>query len=600
VLNDSVMKILPLLALHLFFSSTVAQNVRSENDNKKNKLTYANEVETRIKRVENGLLVPVIIKGALPVRLKLQDRMRHYNTAGITIAVINNGKLEWARGYGVKEFGANEKVTSETLFAAGSISKPVAAMAALNLVDKGKLALDEDVNEKLTSWKVPENEFTKESKVTLRRILNHTSGLPLGGGSGKTYRYGEPFPTIVQALNGLPPADNQPVEVQFVPNCRWSYSSAGYAVAQLLMTDVTRKSFPELMKEIVFDALGMNTSTFENPVPPAIWGKAATGHRSVSGIPIENKYPSTINMAGGGLWSTPTDLARFVLELQNAKTGKSKNILAPETANLMLNPFRAGWSLGLEINTEGRTPFFSHSGGMPGFTSLMIAYNWEGKGAIVMVNQDTYNGMQILNEVMLGIAREYNWKDYNPIERSVVKVDPATFNRYKGFYEIDQGYPITIITKNDRLYLIWALGNVYEMFPVGENKFFIVREGAPTYEFIRNDQGEVTAVKREWYGGISNGKKANIPEANLKGTTTLQLKGFPDALIVSVAGSFNNWNPRETICTRDGNIWLCRLDLKPGRYSYKFVVDNKFIVDPSNRQIETDSTGDNNSFFIVK
>ena len=554
----------------------------------------AGSIEARIRRVENGIVLPAIIKGAPPVRLKLSDRMRYYDTQGVSIAVINDGRVEWARGYGVKEAGKTDRVTPETLFSAGSISKPVAAMAALSLVERGKLNLDEDVNNRLVSWKVPENEHTKQSKVTLRRLLNHTSGLPLGAGDGKTYRPGDPFPTIVQALGGAPP-----VQVEFAPNCRWAYSSTGYAVAQLLMTDVTQKSFPELMRETLLSKLGMTDSTFENPLPPQLWDRTATGHVSVGGKPIENRFPASPAMAASGLWTTPRDLARFALELQKTKTGQSAKIFSQEMANLMLTPARAGWGLGLEIDTRGRTPRFSHSGGVPGFTALMVAYNWQGQGAVVMVNQDTYNGFQLVGEIMLGIAREYGWADYAPVEKTVVRANPKAFDSYAGYYEIDNGYPVTIVARNNRLYLIWALGNVYEMHPESETKFFIARDGVPTYEFVKDDRGDVVAIKRDWYGGTATGKRTPLPVPGVKGNTTFRLSGHKDALTVSLAGTFNGWNSRDTLCAREGDGWTCRIDLAPGKYSYRFAVDNKLMPDPLNPQTENDGQGNINSVIVV-
>lgn len=579
---------------------TAARGSAGRGPSRKNSPARAGRgVEERIRRVEEGLLVPAVIRGAPPVRLKLADRMRHYNAVGVSIAVVNGGRVEWARGYGLREAGKREPVTPDTLFSAGSISKPVAAMGALKLVEEGALDLDEDVNNKLVSWKVPENEYTKRSKVTLRRLLNHTSGLPLGAGSGRTHRFGDPFPTVVQALKGAPPAEGAPVEAEFEPNCRWAYSSAGYAVVQLLMEDVTKRAFPELMRETVFARLGMTRSTFENPLPPRLWGGAATGHGSTDARPIENRFPSTPAAAAGGLWATPTDLARFVTGLQRARAGEPGGVVSRETAGLMLTPFRAGWGLGLEVNAGGRTPRFSHSGGMPGFTSLMVGYNWRGQGAVVMVNQDTYNGFQLANEIMLGIAREYGWVDYAPLEKTVARVNPRVFEDYAGYYEIDQGYPVTVVARGGRLYLIWALGNVYEMHPESETKFFIVRDGVPTYTFVRDDKGNVAGVRREWNGGTGTGRRERLPAPSLAGNTAFRLEGHADALTVALAGSFNDWNPRRTLCAREGAGWVCKVDLAAGTHAYKFVVDNRWTLDPSNPRTEADGHGNVNSVIVV-
>ena len=136
--------------------------------------------------------------------MTLVERMSHYNIPGVSIAVINNGEIEWARGYGVRENGGNVPVTTTTLFQAGSISKPVAAMAALFLVQQGKLALDEHVNTKLVSWKLPENEYTTGQKVSLRGLLSHTAGLTVHGFPG--YTANEEIPTLLQILDGIEPA----------------------------------------------------------------------------------------------------------------------------------------------------------------------------------------------------------------------------------------------------------------------------------------------------------------------------------------------------------------------------------------------------------
>ena len=159
-------------------------------------------VQPRIEHVEKGLLSPVLIKGD-PGRT-IQERMKFYKVPGVSIAVINDYKVEWARSYGVKDVETNEPVTTETLFQAASISKPVAAMTALKRVEQGKIALDQNINDKLTSWKLPDNEFTTKRKVTLANLLSHTGGLTVHGFPG--YAVGEKIPTLPQILDGAAPA----------------------------------------------------------------------------------------------------------------------------------------------------------------------------------------------------------------------------------------------------------------------------------------------------------------------------------------------------------------------------------------------------------
>jgi CubicO group peptidase (beta-lactamase class C family) len=172
-------------------------------------------LDARIGRVENGLLPAAVIKGAPPAIMKLAERMEFYKVPGVSVAVINDGRIEWARAYGVKDATTKDLLTTETLFQAGSISKPTAALAALKLVQEGKLNLDEDVNVKLVSWKVPENEFTKTQKVTLRRLLTHSAGLTVHGFPG--YAADAEVPTLIQVLNGEKPANTDPIRVDTVP-----------------------------------------------------------------------------------------------------------------------------------------------------------------------------------------------------------------------------------------------------------------------------------------------------------------------------------------------------------------------------------------------
>ncbi|HEX8197006.1 MAG TPA: serine hydrolase domain-containing protein [Pyrinomonadaceae bacterium] len=121
-------------------------------------------VSERIQRVENGLLPPFQIKGESTAKMNISDRMKHYKVPGISVAVINNGKIEWQRSYGVKEAGKNDPVSVDTMFQAASISKPIAAMAALKMVQDGKLSLDEDVNKKLVSWKCRKMNLPRKRK----------------------------------------------------------------------------------------------------------------------------------------------------------------------------------------------------------------------------------------------------------------------------------------------------------------------------------------------------------------------------------------------------------------------------------------------------
>ena len=166
------------------------------------------ESDARIGRVMRGLLPETAVRRQFGEPAVLAERMVHHQTPGVSVAVIHNGRLEWARGFGVKEWGAPDPVTEETLFQAGSISKPVFALAVMRLVQTGKLDLDADVNDYLTTWRIPAN-GDGQSRVTLRQLLGHTAGLTVEGFPG--YLASTQLPSMVQILDGKPPANSPPI-----------------------------------------------------------------------------------------------------------------------------------------------------------------------------------------------------------------------------------------------------------------------------------------------------------------------------------------------------------------------------------------------------
>src|SRR5690349_8865114 len=358
---------------------------------------------SRVERVERGLLPATPIKGE--PGWTIQERMKHYRVPGLSIAVINDYKVEWAKSYGVKDVETNEPVTTETLFQAGSISKPVAAMSALKRVAEGKIALDEDINNKLVSWKLPDNEFTAKRKVTLTHLLSHTGGLTVHGFPG--YAVGEKIPTLPQVLDGAAPANTPAVRVDTEPGTKFRYSGGGTTIAQLAIMDIEKKPYPQIAKETVLGPLNMTNSTYSQPLPDDWRKKAASGHRG-DGSTVAGKIHVYPEMAAAGLWTTPADLARFGIEVQLSLAGKSNKVLPKELIDKMVTPVMEDAGLGFFIDKRGNSVYFGHDGADEGFRALMLMSRDKGYGAVVMVNSD--NG-QILGEVLRSIAREYNWDE---------------------------------------------------------------------------------------------------------------------------------------------------------------------------------------------
>lgn len=387
--------------------------------------------EARINRVINGLRLPVAIKGQPPATFTLANEMSENHVPGVSIAVVDNGRIAWARGFGIREAGSNSPVTPETLFEAQSISKAVTTTACLRLVISGKLSLDKPVNEYLKSWKIPPNEYQDTQQVTLRRILSHSSGLTVGGFEG--YRYGDSIPTLLQILNGQKPANNPPIRVDFTPGSRSRYSGGGMEVLQQLLIDVTGQSFPNLMQHLVLTPSGMKLSTFQQPLPRALWADAATGHDSDGNV-IRGKWPIHPEMAAGGLWTTPEDLARWAIEVSQAWNGTTSKLLSRTVATEMLTVQMEPYGLGVELQGAGTALEFSHAGSNHGFRAMLVMFPAVGKGAVIMANGDRADG--IISNLITAIATEYGWPGRTQTERESVSLSAVQRDALLGVYSL--------------------------------------------------------------------------------------------------------------------------------------------------------------------
>lgn len=335
----------------------------------------------------------------------VEEARKKYGVPGISVAVFRDFHLEWAQGYGVANLDTKQPVDAFSLFQAASISKPVAASAAMRLVEEHHLALDRNVNEYLTSWKLPENDLTKATPVNLKHLMSHTGGLTIHGFGG--YAAGEPVPTVPQVLDGAKPANSEAVRVTVAPGTKYEYSGGGYTILQLLMSDVTHLAFPELMKTMVLDRAGMRFSTYEQPLPPALVKHATAGHDKGKVIAGErHTYPE---MAAAGLWTTPSDLARFAMSIQRSRLGLPDGLLSKEMAVLMTTPFIPGsYGLGFELlrPADKEKRFFGHTGGNAGYRCMLLATLNGGSGVVVMTNGDEFKAV---SEIVGAVVTAYGW-----------------------------------------------------------------------------------------------------------------------------------------------------------------------------------------------
>ena len=371
--------------------------------------------DQHIQHVETGI-VSIPMGTGQPLQFNLQQLMKALNVPGLTVTAIDDFKPAWTKTYGVTEAGTSTPVTPQTLFQAGSISKPVTATGALDLVEHGKLSLDANINEYLTAWKVPDNEFTVAQKVTLRRLLSHSAGLTVHGFPG--YAVGKPIPTLPQIFNGEKPANNEPIRVDLVPGSKVRYSGGGTTIVQQAIIDVTGKPFPEFMHDTVLGPIEMKQSTYQQPLPPSLAALAASGTRA-DGKTVPGKWHIYPEMAAAGLWTTSSDLAKFAIDIALSKNGKANNVLTESMTRQMLTPQLEDAGLGFFLNMGGNPNAFGHNGADEGFQAILVMISDTGQGAAIMANSD--NGVEVGNYLVSGIAREYGWK-YTPLKAQAAGV----------------------------------------------------------------------------------------------------------------------------------------------------------------------------------
>jgi CubicO group peptidase (beta-lactamase class C family) len=372
---------------------------------------YSPEVEKRIREVETHLGQPV--QDAAHPWYGLQERMAHYHIHGLSIAVVHNYQIEWARGYGWADSVEKRPVTVHTLFQAASISKSLNGVGLLRLAQEGKIDLNADINIYLRSWKFPYDSLSKGKKISIANLLSHTGGLTVHGFPG--YERGAALPTVVQVLNGAPPANTQPVRSMYAPGIKSEYSGGGTTISQLIVMDVTGEAYDRWMDSHVLRPMGMRESFYTQPAPAARAGVLATAYH-FDGSEVPGKYHSYPEEAPAGLWTNPTDLSKYIIETQLSLTGKSAKVLDAAHTRLRLTPYvDSSAALGVFINQVGDRKYFQHGGANEGFRCQYYGSVEGGEGVVVMVNSD--NG-GILSEVVAAVATVYAWKGfYHPAMR---------------------------------------------------------------------------------------------------------------------------------------------------------------------------------------
>jgi CubicO group peptidase (beta-lactamase class C family) len=341
-----------------------------------------------------------------PDALGVPELLAQFKVPAVSVAVIRDFKIDWARAWGVKSARTGEAATADTLFQAASISKPVAAMASLRAVQDGRFTLDQDINTILKSWHLSPRPSSHGEIVTPRMLMSHTSGTDDGFGF-PGYNPEAPRPSIVQILEGAPPANRGAVRVGRPPMTGYKYSGGAVTIQELALTDVLGKPFPLIMREMVLGPIGMTNSTYEQPLPPNLRSVAAHAHDQ-SGQAGDAPWRVHPEHAAAGLWTTPTDLAKFAIEVQLALAGRSTKVLGRATAQEMVTPVGVGpFAVGFTVAKAGEGWYFSHGGSNWGFRCDLIAHRSKGYGVVIMTNGD--NGGRVIAALREKISLASGW-----------------------------------------------------------------------------------------------------------------------------------------------------------------------------------------------
>ncbi len=541
--------------------------------------TYSNAIQAQIKQVENNLAGRIIIDGK---PYNLQDRMKHYNIKGLSIAVVQNYTLLWAKGYGWADEKEKRPITNATLFKPGSISKSLNAAGVLRLVQDNKLDLSKDINEYLQSWQFPYDSLSQGKKITIANLLSHTAGLSVYGGF-PGYDAKSKIPSIPQILDGEAPANTPPVRSLFEPGVAFQYSGGGTIISQLIITDITHQPYEKYMYDSVLKPLGMLTS-FYSTAPPTKeqLKKIAIGYNK-EGDKVAATFRMYPEQAPLGLWTTPTELSNYLIETQLANQGKSSKVLNREMASLQLTPYiDNSATMGAFIGERNGEKYFFHDAGNEGYRGLYYGSVEGGNGVVIFVNSDDGN---IILELLNSVAAVYNWKGFDKIKNiNTIQVPETITQKYPGVYLYDG--KLAEITKDKDGLLYWADNQNCRMYFTSD-KDFINMEFASEKSFISDSAGNITGYSRKLNGTeyLAATKvvrvdtlKANEGELNAFGWHLLATKRFDTAILFL--------NRAKAIEPKDKSVikHLAHCHLFKNEYDKAISLYNEFIATGLNNQ----------------
>lgn len=450
---------------------------------------YSPETLEKIKAVEQQISGSLLLNDEQPVTIA--ERMAKYQIKGMSIAVIRDYQIEWAKGYGWADEAEKRPMTPETLFEPGSISKTLNAVGMLKLAQDGHLDLYADINTYLRSWKFPYDSLSKGKIITPAHLLSHTAGLSVHGFPG--HDINGPIPTLLQVLDGQPPAVTAPVRSLFEPGLKYQYSGGGTSISQLILTDIVRQPYEVWMYENVLKPIGMTHSTYAQPPDPSIRHLCATAYNR-DGTPLAGKFHVYPEQAAAGLWMTPSDLCHYIIDMQMAYQGRPSRVLQPDMVKRHLTPYlNESAAMGTFIEDHDGALYFQHGAGNDGFCGQFYGSLEGGYGVAIFLNN---NQGKFLHEVINRVAQVYDWKNFyrEPQRKTSIPVSDELLQTYEGIYLFDDTW--AAIGKKDGAYHFFT-GWTYAKMHFTTPTQFLNEEFQAVKEFIKDENGQVVGYTRK-------------------------------------------------------------------------------------------------------
>ncbi|HLP93673.1 MAG TPA: serine hydrolase domain-containing protein [Saprospiraceae bacterium] len=506
---------------------------------------YPPETLAKIREIENNITGNLILNNARPNTIA--EQMAKYKVNGMSIAVIHNYQIAWAKGYGWADVAEQKPMTAETLFEPGSISKTLNAVGILKLAQDKKVDLYTDINQYLKSWKFPYDSLSKGKKINLAQLLSHQAGLTVHGFPG--HDINGPIPTVYEVLDGKEPSFTPAVRSAFEPDLYFQYSGGGTTISQVLLSDVTGQAYDVWMYENVLKPIGMVNSTYAQPPAREKWPLCSSAYHG-DGTPIERKFHVYPEQAAAGLWMTPSDLCQYIIDMQLAWKGKPSRVLSPEMVKLHLTPYNNGpAAMGTFIEDHDGMVYFQHGAGNDGFCGQFFGSMEDGYGVAIFLNSD--NG-RLLGEVINSVAKAYNWKNFYREPRKVesITVPKETLKSYEGLYLFDDTW--AAIGQKDGEFHFYTDGTFAKMYFTTPTQF-INEEFQAVKTMIKDANGQITGYNRHVNGKEfpSSRKITNLDAEQLSGQNIMGIGWYYS----------NNKQYRESLSTFKRGIQLYPEDL---------------------------------------